>query len=395
VVVGRIGDDLRMDYTAQGDTTNLAARMQQMAPSGSIWVADATYRVAREAFAWQALGSQGVKGKVESVAVYDLRGRRDVHSRFDVLARRGLTPLAGREPELQQLLDVWTQAQQGQGHVLPIVGEAGLGKSRLLYEFKQRLLQQGARCIEGTCFTYGESISYLPFLEVVQAMCDLEPNCSEVDAKHQIAHRLATLGLELSAIAPYLHNLLSLTVEDDLFPKLTPELIRRRTVEALKTLVIAEAHHQPLALVLEDVHWIDKATEDVLGALVEAMTEVPLLMVLVYRPAYVQSWIVQAIQTKAYANQVNMEPLSVAQLTEMTQALLGAIPPELEQLIVDKTDGNPLFVEELCRSLIESGVLEQEAGHYVLHARLDALDIPTTLQGKGCCWPASTDCPRH
>ena len=281
VVVGRIGDDLRMDYTAQGDTTNLAARMQQMAAPGGIWVAQATYRVARDAFEWQALGAQGVKGKVEAVAVYELRGRQAVHSRFDVLARRGLTPLVGRESERQHLLEVWAQAQQGQGHVLSIVGEAGLGKSRLLYEFKQRLLQQGARCIEGTCFTYGESISYLPFLEVVQAMCNLEPKRSEVETKRQIAHRLNALGLELTAIAPYLHNLLSMTVEDEVFPKLTPELIRRRTVEALKTLVLAEAQHQPLALVLEDVHWIDKATEDVLGVLVEAMTEVPLLLVLV------------------------------------------------------------------------------------------------------------------
>jgi class 3 adenylate cyclase/tetratricopeptide (TPR) repeat protein len=381
VVVGRIGDDLRMDYTAQGDTTNLAARMQQMAPSGDIWVADATYRVAPEAFEWLALGAQGVKGKIESVPVYELRGRRDLHSRFDVLARRGLTPLVGRDTELAQILNAWDKAQQGHGQVVSIVGEAGLGKSRLLYEFKQRLLQQGVHCVEGTCFTYGESISYLPFLDVVQTLCDLEPNHSEVEAKQHIVHRLATLDLQPSAVAPYLHNLLSLQVEDEVFPKLTPELIRRRTVEALKTLVFAETHHQPLALVLEDVHWIDKATEEVLGTLVEAMADVPLLIVLVYRPAYVQSWIVQAIQTKAYAHQVHMAPLSMAQRTEMTQALLGAIPTELEQLIVGKTDGNPLFVEELCRSLVESGALAQAADHYVLHAPLDALDIPTTLQG--------------
>jgi tetratricopeptide (TPR) repeat protein len=355
--------------------------MQQMAPPGEIWVADATYRVARDAFEWQALGSQRVKGKAESVSVYALQGRRDVHSRFEVLARRGLTPLIGREAERQQLLEVWVQAQHGQGRVVSIVGEAGLGKSRLLYEFKQQLRQQGARCVEGTCFTYGESISYLPFLEMIHAICELEPNRSEAEAKRQIASHLDTLGLLPSAVIPYLHNLLSLTVEDDVFPQLTSELIRRRTVEALKTLVLAEAQHQPLALVLEDVHWIDKATEEVLGTIVEAMTEVPLLLVLVYRPEYVQSWIVQAIHTKAYARQVKLEPLSIAQRSEMTQALLGAIPPELEALIVDKTDGNPLFVEELCRSLVENGVLEYGDGHYILHARLDTLDIPTTLQG--------------
>ena len=380
VVVGRIGDDLRMDYTAQGDTTNLAARVQQMASPGGIWVAEPTFRVTQDAFEWRALGPQMVKGKAEPVAVYELHNRRAVHGRFDVLARRGLTPLVGREAELTQLLAAWTKAQHGQGQVMSIVGEAGLGKSRLLHEAKQRLRQHGARCVEGTCFTYGESISYLPFLEIVQAVCDLEPHSAEADAKRQIAQRLSTLDLASSTVMPYLHNLLSLTVEDDVFSKLTPELIRQRTVETLKNLIVAEAYHQPLVLILEDVHWIDKATEDVLGAIVEAMSEIPLLLILVYRPEYVQSWIVQAIQTKSYASRVELKPLSLAQCSEMTQALLGKIPVELEQLIVSKTDGNPLFVEELSRSLVEGGVLDQEAGD-ILHTSLDTLDIPTTVQG--------------
>ena len=240
--------------------------------------------------------------------------------------------------------------------------------------------QHGAHCIEGTCFTYGESISYLPFLEVVQALCELEPNRAEVEAKRQIARRLEVLGLPPSTVAPYLHSLLSLPVDDDMFPKLTPELMRRRTVDALQTLVMAEAQRQPLALILEDAHWIDKATEEVLGSIVEAMSDVPLLLVLVYRPQYVQSWIVQAIQTKAYAHQVALEPLSMAQRSEMTQALLGAIPAEVEALIVSKTDGNPLFVEELSRSLIESGLLDQADGAG-LPTPFDALDIPATVQG--------------
>src|SRR5262245_16728570 len=212
-------------------------------------------------------------------------------------------------------------------------------------------------------------------------MCALEPNRSEAEAKRQIASHLDALGLPPSTVMPYLHNLLSLTVEDDVFPQLTPELIRRRTVEAWKTLVLAEAQQQPLVLVLEDVHWLDKATEEVLGTLVDAMAEVPLLLVLVYRPEYVQSWMVQAIHTKAYARQVQLEPLLIAQRTEMTQALLGGIPPELEAFIVAKTDGNPLFVEELCRSLVENGVLEHGDGQYILHAPLETLDIPTTLHG--------------
>lgn len=148
-----------MDYTAQGDTMNLAARMQQMAAPGGSWVAEPTFRVAQEAFEWRALGPQVVKGKAEPLAVYDLRGRRSGPDRFAVVARRGLTPRVGRETELVQLLEGWAQAQQGHGQVLSIVGEAGLGKSRLLYECKQRLRQQGARCRATSC---GESLGPPP-----------------------------------------------------------------------------------------------------------------------------------------------------------------------------------------------------------------------------------------
>jgi hypothetical protein len=195
VVVGRIGDDLRMDYTAQGDTTNLAARMQQMAPPGAIWVAEATYRAAGAAFEWQALGPLSVKGKAVPVAVYALRGRLASRSRFDVVARRGLTRFVGRSAEFQQLLAAWGQAQQGHGQVVSVIGEAGFGKSRLLYEFKQQLGQAGARYVEGTCFTYGESISYLPFLDIVRTLCRLEEGGDEAAAKRQIDAHLATLAL--------------------------------------------------------------------------------------------------------------------------------------------------------------------------------------------------------
>jgi len=171
VVVGRIGDNLRMDYTAVGDTTNLAARMQQMAPAGAILAAEATYRAAREAFEWRATGLLTVKGKAEPVSVYELLGQRAVTSRFEVLAQRGLTRFVGRYPELQQLLAAWEQVEQGEGRVVSVVGEAGIGKSRLLYEFKQWLTQEDAPSIEGSCFAYGDSISYLPFLAIVKNMC--------------------------------------------------------------------------------------------------------------------------------------------------------------------------------------------------------------------------------
>jgi class 3 adenylate cyclase len=260
VVVGRIGDNLRMDYTAIGDTTNLAARMQQIAPTGAIWVTEATYRTAGEAFAWQALGPMAVKGKEDDLPVYALLGQYQVRSRFEVVAQRGLTQFVGRYPELQRLLAALMQAQRVEGQVVSVVGEAGIGKSRLLHEFKQHLEHEDVPYVEGSCFAYGNSISYLPFIEIMKGFFGLEERESEAEMKRRIASRLATLALDAAAVAPYLYHLLALSVEDEVFPNLTSELLRQRTVEALKALVLAVARQQPLVLILEDVHWIDKAT---------------------------------------------------------------------------------------------------------------------------------------
>jgi class 3 adenylate cyclase/tetratricopeptide (TPR) repeat protein len=404
VVVGSIGDNLRMDYTAIGDTTNLAARMQQLALPGTIYVTEATYRDVKERFQWRARGPQTVKGKTAPLPVYELLGERDVKSPFDVAAQRGLTRFVGRYPELHQLLALWEQAKGGQGQVVSVVGEAGIGKSRLAYELKARLAQDDTRYIEGSCFTYGEVISYLPFLEIVRAFCALEGRSTAAEVKQQIGQRLAALQLDPAPVAPYLQNLFAVPVEDEQFAKLTGQVIRQRTVEALTTLVVAEARHQPCVLILEDVHWIDTASEGVLMALVEAMLAVPLLLVLVYRPEYLQAWtekahhtqialgrlpsassveMVRSILTKPYATRVALEPLSPAQSTALAQDLLGTatIPTELEYLITTKTDGNPLFVEELTRSLMESGDLARQSGHYVFTRPLEALDIPATVQG--------------
>ena len=404
VVVGRIGDDLRMDYTAQGDTVNRAAHLQQLAPPGATWVAEATYGLAGAAFAWHDLGPLPVKGTTDRVAVYALSGRHASRSRFDAVTRRGLTRFVGRDLELERLRDAWAQAQQGHGQVVSVVGEAGLGKSRLLYEFTQQLARQQARYIEGTCFTYGDSIAYLPFLEIVRALCALEEREPEAEAKRRIESHLAMLEVEASIIAPSLHHLLSFTVEDPRFLQLPPELVRQRTVEALTTLVMAESRYRPLVVILEDVHWIDKATEEVVSTLVNAMTEVPLLLVLVYRPESLHAWadkahhaqivlsrlpsasrvaMVHAVLTKPYASQMTLEPLSPAHSTALTQDILGTatLPPEIEEFIVTKSDGNPLFVEELTRSLVESGVLHPANVAYVLTTSAQALELPTTVQG--------------
>ncbi|MCI0527612.1 MAG: AAA family ATPase, partial [Nitrospira sp.] len=288
--------------------------------------------------------------------------------------------------------------------MVSVLGEAGIGKSRLLYELKERLVKEVYRYIEGSCFTYGDVISYLPFLAIVRSLFGLKGFESEREIKRQMDQRLRTLNLESSQVAPYLRNLLSLTVEDEVFPKLSEQLIRQRTVEALKTLVLAEASRQPLVLILEDVHWIDKASEEVLTALVEGMEGISLLLVLVYRPEYLHRWtgkayhtqislvrlpsaisgeMVRAILSKPYATRVSLERLSSEQSTAMVQELLGTaeIPEELERLVATRTEGNPLFVEELTRSLLEGGDLVRKNGGYILKKYPEALNIPSTVPG--------------
>jgi predicted ATPase len=259
-------------------------------------------------------------------------------------------------------------------------------------------------CIEASCFSYGDVISYLPFVSIARSILGLDVREDEATAKQRIVERLAELGVPAASHIAYLHTLLSLRVEDDLVPKLTPQLVRERTVEALKTLVFAHASRQPTPLILEDVHWVDKATKEVVTAIVDGLEASPLLLVLAYRPEYLHAWtdrphhsqislvrlpsastaqMVRYILAKPYAARVPLQRLTAEESRVMVRDLLGSRewPPGLEELIGSKAEGNPLFVEELTRSLLESGDLVLAGERYVLRAAPQALHLPTTVQG--------------
>jgi tetratricopeptide (TPR) repeat protein len=397
-------DDPNTPLAIVGEPVSIAARLRQMAEPDTLLISGATHQLVTGFFDCRPLDTSALKG-VRPIEVYEVRQERGTRSRLEALAETaGLTPLVGRQQELARLPQVWQKARQGHGQVVSVIGEAGIGKSRLMYEFKRQLEQEDISYLEGSCFAYGECISYLPFLRIIRGLFGLNADDPEVEAKRKIAQWLGEWQLEESSVAPYLHNLLSLPVEDEIFPRLTPELIRQRTVEAIRKLLLARANKNPLVVIVEDVHWIDKATEEVLKVLVESLADAPLLLILVYRPEYLYGWekieqhweirlsqlpsessaqMVRAILSKPYAARLSLEPLTREQSKALAQELLGTtqIPSEVEELIVTKTEGNPLFVEELTRSLLERGDLVRVNGGYELARPISAMNVPTTLHG--------------
>ncbi len=403
VLAGGMGEGASVEYTALGDTINLAARLESAATPGGVLAGESTYRAAGEAFRWQAVGPLTLKGKSEPVVAYEPIAASEGQSRFEALAQRGLTSFVGRQAEFGALLRAWERAAAGRGQIVSVVGEAGLGKSRLLHEFKTEMAKREAPLFEGSCFTYGEAISYLPFLEIVRHVVGIDPTGSSDEASALLDGYLARRALGPES-APYLHHLLGQDPGDELLARQSAAVIRQRTLDAVRDLILAEAAEDALALVVEDVHWIDKASEDLLSVLVESISEAPVLLLLVYRPEYLRAWgdvayhaevnlsrlggvnsaaMVRAILNKSYAQRVSLERLSDEDSQAMIRQLLGttAIPVELERLVEGHADGNPLFIEELIRDLVESGHLAREGEGYALTRQADEINLPTTVQG--------------
>src|SRR5262245_30825124 len=353
VVVGSIGDNLRMDYSAIGDTTNLAARLQQHAEPGTILVSENTTRLVQGAVRLEALQPVEVKGKTEPVPIYKVIGTLPRRSPIVSRSERILSPFVGRERELAALEALFTQVELGQGQVVGIVGEAGGGKSRLLYEFRQRLQDKRVTYLEGRCLSYGSTIPYHPLIDVLRHNCGISEADSLETSIERVRLALHDVSMDIEASAPYLLQLLGVKEGTEPIAVLTPEAIRTRTFETLKQMSLHGSQQRPLIFEIEDLHWIDHTSQDYLASFVESLPGTAILLLTTSRPDYHPAWL-----AKSYTTQIALRSLEAPDGFRVVRSVAQhhVLPAHLAQMIVDKAEGNPFFLEELTHAVIEQEI---------------------------------------
>jgi len=369
-------DDLHTDYVPVGDSTNLASRMESLATPGSIVVSEATYKLIEGYFACKPLGAAQVKGINKTVNVYEILGVGPLRTRLQVAARRGLARFVGRQREVEQLRRAFGLAKAGHGQIVGVMGEPGVGKSRLFHEFKL-LSQKDCLLLETFSVSHGKAYPYLPLIELLNNYFHLTSQDDERQRREKITGRILTLDRTLEDTLPYFFFLLGVTEPTAALQQLDPQL-RRRTFDAIKQVLLRESLNQPLLLIFEDLHWLDTETQAFLNLLGESVATTRMLLLVNYRPEYQHGW-----GSKTYYTQLRLDPLGQEDAQELLAALLGesADLRPLKHFILEKTEGNPFFMEEMVQALIEQGVVVHDAGGARCNVPLPALKIPTTVQG--------------
>jgi class 3 adenylate cyclase/tetratricopeptide (TPR) repeat protein len=375
VVVRAIGSDLHMDYTAVGQTTHLAARMEQMATPGTILLTPATLQLAEGYVQVASRGPVAIKGLPDPVEIYALTGASGQRTRLHAAVARGLTRFVGRDAEIEQIRRALALAQGGHGQLVAIVGEPGVGKSRLVYEFTHSHRTRDWLVLEASSVSYGHATSYLPVIDLLRTYFKIHDRESHREIREKVTGKLLTLDRTLEAILPALLALLDVPVEDAHWQALDPPQRRQRTLDAVKHLLLRESRGQPLLVVVEDLHWIDAETQALLDGLVESLPTARLLLLVNYRPEYQHGWV-----SKTYYSQLRLDALPPESAGEFLTALLGDDPAlePLKQLLVKR--GNPFFIEESIRTLVETGALTGERSAYRLTRPIQAIEVPATVQ---------------
>ena len=363
------------EYTPIGHATNLASRMQTVAATGTIAATEDTRKLCEGYFTFRALGPTRVKGVSEAVNVHEVTGLGPLRTRLQASARRGLSKFVGREAELAQIKQALVSAKSGRGQIVAAVGEAGLGKSRLFYEF-QAIGQSGCLVLETLSVSHGKASAYLPLIDLLKNYFDVTAEDDVRKRREKIGGKVLMLDRALEDTLPHFFTLLEVAEGDDSLAQMGADVRRRRTLDAIKRLLLRESLNQPLIVIFEDLHWLDEGSQAFLNLLVESIGTARVLMLVNYRPEYTHNW-----GNKTYYTQLRLDPLGTESAEEMLGALLGdgrELEP-LKRVIVEKTEGNPFFMEEIVQALFEQEALLRN-GAVKLAKSLSSIQIPPTVQ---------------
>jgi len=375
VIVRSIGNDLHMDYTAVGQTTHLAARMEQLAAPGSIRITAETLRLAEGYIQVNPLGPISVKGLANPIEIYEVTEARTVRTRLQPSTIRGLSRFVGRDVEMVQLQEAFEKAAVGHGQVVAVVGEPGVGKSRLFYEFAHSRRTRGWLVLEAGSFSYGKASVYLPVIGLLKAYFHIHQTDDHQEICKRVTDRLLALDPVLEATRTAFLALFD--APDEEWKSFDPLRRRQQTLEVVKTLLIRESQRQPLLLVFEDLHWIDGETRILLDRLIEKLPAASILLLVNYRPEYHHDW-----GRKTYYQEHRLDTLQEENAVELMNALLGedATLGSLKRHLIERTGGNPLFLEESVRMLAEMKALEGKRGAYRLVGEAQVVQVPATVQ---------------
>jgi class 3 adenylate cyclase/predicted ATPase len=379
VVIGAMGDQGRHEHLALGETPNIAARIQGLAAPNTVAISDATYRLVQGYFACQDLGAQSLRGVTEAMRLYHVLSESGATSRLDVAQPRGLTPLVGRESEVALLLERWEQAKAGHGQVVLLTGDAGIGKSRLVQMLKDHVTHEPHVRWECRSVEYSQNTALFPLTDLFQRLLQFQAENTPDEKFGKLEYALSQYRLLVEESVQLLAPLLSLPVPENRYPplNLSPQRQRQKTLETIVAILLELAEHQPVLFIVEDLHWTDPTTLEWLHLLIEQTPTASMLVLLTCRPHFQPAW-----HHRSYLTEITVNRLSPTQVEQIVHCITDGktFPAAVLQQILTKTDGVPLFVEELTKAILESGQLKAIDGHYELVGSLSTLTIPATLQ---------------
>jgi len=375
--VRSIGSDLRMDYTAVGQTTHLAARMEQLAHPSQTFLTEQTLRLAEGFISHKPLGLVPIRGLPAPISVFELTGPGPMHSRIQLATVRGLTRFVGREVELGELRGAMEEASHGRGQIVALVGEPGVGKSRLVHEFTTGHLPAEWRLLTASATSFDTTTAYLSIIDLLCGYFDIQYGDDGRRIREKITAALLSLDESLVSTLPALLTVLDVPLEDPVWQGLDPRQRRSRALEGIRRVFLRESYRRPLCLVIEDLHWLDPEAQAVIDSLVESLPSARILLVVTYRPEYEHPW-----GRKSYYAQVAVHPFAHGMATELLRDLLGdsSEVAALSSHLIDRTEGNPFFLEECVRHLVETGLLTGQRGSYRLTGRDTGWEVPVTVQ---------------